>query len=335
MCLYTKTKKPRVAKRDIIVRKYLNKDSEGFCTPCQNARVKLDETLVPNRSKPQIDEFGKDNFNKVYYEINGGVIHAKTLPSRSYGSYCKQAIIPKGTKYWIHSFGLEVAAEKLFITSKDGDNCNLEALWREILEDAPDTGYGLKIGDIILEDGTSVSPFDYKDGGIAIVCGSHEGKPLVCALEFIKSTWSKCYNTTGKILSREDAIKAFNGRTLTKNYKENNTCNIEAFDVCINYRKDHKDEKWYCGALGEVMTMLDNSMYLTAASNLIGVDLDFNSNWFWSCSERSTDDAWRCGLCDGDVRCCWGYKYGTYRFVPFLAYKPKEQESFIKKKQIN
>ena len=119
----------------------------------------------------------------------------------------------------------------------------------------------------------------------------------------------------------KDAIKAFNGRSITKKYKEGSRDNrFEAFEACINYRKD-KDEEWYFGALGEIATMINNCIYLNAAHQITGLGFIIAGEWYHSCSEGSYSCSLYCSLICNQVKCCWGYKNSELRIVPFLSHK--------------
>mgnify|MGYP007013962585 CR=1 FL=1 len=61
MCLYIRDKQPRVAKRDIVVLKYLNKDDENrFSSPWQETPVTLGELMVAQPDAPDINYECKD-----------------------------------------------------------------------------------------------------------------------------------------------------------------------------------------------------------------------------------------------------------------------------------
>ena len=93
---------------------------------------------------------------------------------------------------------------------------------------------------------------------------------------------------------------------------------FEAFDACINYRKD-KDEEWYFGAACEVATMIDNCIYLNAAHQITSLGFVIGDEWFHSCTEASCFYSWDCDLVNGKVRCDWNGKYRTQHVVPFLS----------------
>jgi hypothetical protein len=122
MCLYTRSRQPKVAKRDFVVLKYLNKTKDEFKSPCQGTPVKLGETMIPHTSTPDIKREGADGFKNEIFSLTGGAIHAKLSENGDYGNYCAKAIIPKGARYWIDSFGTEIAASEMIITKIEGSN---------------------------------------------------------------------------------------------------------------------------------------------------------------------------------------------------------------------
>ena len=334
MCLYIRDKKPRVAKKDIVVLKYLKKENERFYSPCQGTPVTIGKVLVASPSEPNITFSSVDNFGREISEIGGGAIHAKLFEDSGYGNYCAKAIIPKGTKYWVDSFGTEIAAEKMLITKEAGNNDVLDdSFAREILASAPEVN-GVRIGDYQMTDDSFIHPKKSiaKTKVRGIVCGFYEnGEPIICALEMFREVWdSQCNSKIGEYTSSQAAMKLFNGKEVTrkyiqKEYKDKSRFGV--FERCTNYRKD-KGEEWFFGALGETMTMLDNAIYLNAAHKITGLGFIINTNyWYWSCSEGGSSYSWRCGLGRGRVRCDWGYKGSTGRIVPFYASTQEKKKS--------
>ena len=181
------------------------------------------------------------------------------------------------------------------------NNKESESLFEEILENAPKIN-GIRIGDYLLENGDYTRPQKGlpEDKVVGIVAGFHEGNPLIAALTFFVGACNNLYNSKFREYynSNRDAIKAFNGRSITKKYKEGSRDDrFEAFEACINYRKD-KDEEWYFGAAGEVITMIDNCIYLNAAHQITGLGFVIGDEWYHSCSEDSSYGSWGCYLDD-------------------------------------
>ena len=223
--------------------------------------------------------------------------------------------------------GNEIAARSMIVTDinwNKGDNKISESLFEEILENAPEVN-GVRIGDYFLENGNYARPRKglSEDKVVGIVAGFHDRKPLIVALTFFVGAYDKLHSSNfGKYYnSNKDVIKAFNGRSITKKYrKDSRDERFEAFETCINYRKDKKEE-WYFGAAGEVATILDNCIYLNAAHQITGLGFVINDEWYSSCSENSYDSSWLCNLGEGKVCCYWCDKYAKCRIVPFLASK--------------
>ena len=133
----------------------------------------------------------------------------------------------------------------------------------------------------------------------------------------------------GEHTSWEKAMKLFNGREVTAQYKKQikDKERFGAFERCINYRKDKKED-WYFGSLGETMTMLDNAVYLNAAHNITGLGFIINTDyWYWSCSECNYSGSWCCCLGRGRVMCGWDGKDYSYSIVPFYASTQAKKKS--------
>ena len=336
MCLYIRDKQPRVAKRDIVVLKYLLKINGKYSSPCQGTLVTLDKLMVAQPDTPSINYDNTDSFDREISSIGGGVIHAKLMDSNGYGNYCAKAIIPKGTEYWMDQFGTEIAARQMFITTEKGTNESVDIqLFREILTNAPEKN-GVRVGDYQMIDNSFVHPTKRiaKTKVRGIVCGFYEdGSPIICALEMFREVWDSYRNSRiGKHTSMEEAKKLFNGREVTAQYKKQikkeDKGRFGAFERCINYRKNKKED-WYFGSLGETMTMLDNAAYLNAAHMITGLGFIINTDyWYWSCSEHYSGYSWGCRLGRGRVHCSWGYKCYTCRIVPFYAFtKAKKRKA--------
>lgn len=326
MCLYIRDNQPRIAKRDIVVLKYLRQEKNGYESPCMGTPVALGKLLVAKPDIPDISYISKDFYDRQIFRINGGVIHAMLKEGCGYGgNYCAKAIIPKGTEYWIDSSGTEIAAKQMFITEEIGSNESIDVYpFDEILESVPEKN-GIRIGDYQMIDNSFVHPTKEIDKIKArgIVCGFYEdGSPIICALESFITVWDVYHNSEiGKFIPLEKTMKAFNGREITAKYKKmDDKERFEAFKNCINYRKDKK-ENWYFGSFGEIMTMLDNAIYLNAAHKITGLGFIINIGyWYWSCSEKFYDGAWIC--CFGGSRVCRNYnrKSNTAITVPFYAF---------------
>lgn len=343
--MYSRNREPMVAPYDIKVLKYLRKrDDGGVVTPCQEAPVTFDEPLVAHPSIPQWRYKHRDNYDREIYSIGAGVIHAKLTPSSDYDNFCVEAIIPKGTKFWIDSFGNDIVAEKLVVTPKEVSIKKpfiSPELAEIILKSAPQRN-GIRVGDYQLTDDTFVSP---KKGIQAKkvrgqVCGFYkDGTPMICAVERLEAVWDNKYGTrttTPTSPNSEEAQKLFNGKEITELVKEKcpDDKDLEAFQTCINYRK-HEGENWFFGALGEVMEMLDNALYLNAARAITGVGFVIDRQyWYWSCSEDGSGGSFSCGLGGSMVFRCWCRKDRQGSVVPFFASKDEKKTTAIKRHKL-
>lgn len=333
MCLYLREKQPRVAKEDITVLKYVRVCDEGITSPYRNIKIPVNKVMTASPKQVDIQFFDTDKLGNNVYSLGEGAIHAKLIKEEFSEFEARKAIIPTGTEYWVSLGGDEIAARSMIVTDinwdKEGNKVS-ESLFEEILENAPEIN-GIRIGDYLLENGDYTRPQKGlpEDKVVGIVAGFHEGKPLIAALTFFIGAYDRLNNSRIEepYNMAKDAIKAFNGRSITKKYKEGNRDDrFEAFEACINYRKD-KNEKWYFGAAGEVATMLDNSIYLNAAHQITNLGFIIDYEWYHSCSEYSCNSScsrdyissWYCELGFDKVNCGCGNKNIKGRVVPFLA----------------
>ena len=329
MCLYLRNKKPRIAKEDITVLKYVKVNDKVITSPLQNIIIHVNEVLTAFPNKADLFSYGKDMFGNDVYALNGGAIHAKLIKGGFSECECRKAIIPAGTEYWVSVRGDEIAARSMIITDIDwdkGDNKVSTNIFEEILEHAPEVN-GVRIGDYLLENGDYTRPRKglSEDEVVGIVAGFHEGEPIITALTFFVGAYAdRIYGSKfGEYYNiNKDAIKAFNGISITKRYRDGFKADrFEAFEACINYRKD-KNEEWYFGAAGEIATMLDNCIYLNAAHQITRLGFlmgDESYESYNSCTEGDSDYSWGCYLGNGKVRCRWYYKDDKNRIVPFLS----------------
>ena len=326
MCLYLRDKKPRVAKEDITVMKYVRLYDDGIVSPYQFTKIPVNEVLTASPNKENIESCGKDLLGNDVYSISEGAIHAKLIKGEFSMCECRKAIIPSGTEYWVNVRGDEIAARSMIVTDvdwDDGDNKVSESVFEEILENAPEVN-DIRIGDYLLENGDFTRPRKglSEDEVVGIVAGFHEGEPIIAALTYFVGAFDKMFNSSfGFFYGYDDAvIKRFNGRGITEEYKVGNRRNkrFEAFEACINYRKD-KDEEWYLGAAGEVATMLDNCIYFNAAHHITGLGFLIGNEWYNTCSEKKCEYSWRCSVPCNRVNCYSGYKRCQRRTVPFLS----------------
>ena len=326
MCLYIKEKKPRIAKEDITVLKYVKACDDYIVSPYQFTKIPVNEILTASPNKEVINLYESDLLGNNIYSLSSGAIHAKLIKGGFFECECKKAIIPAGTEYWIGVHGDEIAARSMIITDIDWDKGNnkvSECIFKDILENAPEVN-NIRIGDYLLENGTYTRPRKdlTKDEVVGIVAGFHKGKPLIVALTFFVGAFDKLCDYTFEFFSsfNNEAIKKFNGRHITEEYKLSNIRDkrFEAFEACINYRKD-KGEEWYLGTAGEVSAMLDNYSYLNAANNLTGLGFLIGDESYNSCSKISCKYSLYCYLTSTRANCYVGYMKHSHRIVPFLS----------------
>ena len=120
MCLVSKWRFPKKAKKDITCYKVLKKSclyQNEWCTPFRWTRVILNDWIIAEKCK---------TFSILNpYSKGAGYIHAytdkKSFVRQKYTYGEKRAfiaLIPKGTKYHISRDGKEICAEKMFITNE-------------------------------------------------------------------------------------------------------------------------------------------------------------------------------------------------------------------------
>ena len=134
MCLYlTKLQSiPRIAKKDIVVYKYLAVGKSDVITPTRMMEIKSKLIIPEEKENLTLKDYFKIFLNKG---VNGKFIHAfrrfsVPSPAWSYGlfkhtMYCVKCIIPKGTIYYKNDD--EIASRKLeIIDSNFLSLCNFE-----------------------------------------------------------------------------------------------------------------------------------------------------------------------------------------------------------------
>lgn len=114
MCLYKKSKIPRIAIKDIVVYKYLRSYDEELYTPVARAIVKVGKTY---KGEFGINEYGvKENFVSSLFSnsIETGYIHSLSSPLGlyAYDYIAVKCIIPRGTLYFIGKHN-DIASRKL------------------------------------------------------------------------------------------------------------------------------------------------------------------------------------------------------------------------------
>ena len=309
MCLIVSGKGNKfIAKKDIIVYKQLGESSRGYVTPYQNFPVKLNSEIVP-KGKIELRSYGSKQC------LDRGAIHAYAIIPVP-GIYF-EAIIKKGTEFWIQDDLTQIAAEKLYLTDK-------EAFYKH--SKPTDFSDYFKEGvDVYLKDGRRckiTDSFDKKD-----VIGVYGYDNQVIALEYKYSRFF--YEELPNEISKNNFIEenSCNRRELiTKlekdldgygNTKQLKSLGIksDALDYCEELGKD-----WYIPSSGELKKVFKNQLRINITLQYLGIpQIDFR--WFWSSTLGSSQYTWDyCG--DGGDWCydgfdCFNVRY--YRSVlPFL-----------------
>ena len=308
MCLIVSGKGNKfIAKKDIIVYKQLGESSYGYVTPHQNFPVKLNSEIVP-KGKIELRSYGSKQC------LDRGAIHAYAIIPRP-GIYF-EAIIKKGTEFWIQDDLTQIAAEKLYLTDK-------EAFYKH--SKPTDFSDYFKEGvDVYLKDGRRckiTDSFDKKD-----VIGVYGYDNQVIALEYkelplfneeLPNEISKNNFIEENSCNRSELItkleKDLDGYGNTKQLKALGI-KSDALDYCEKLGKD-----WYIPSSGELKKVFKNQLRINITLQYLGKpQIDFR--WFWSSTLRSPQYAWYCGS-DGDS---WydDFNYGhVYYFscvLPFL-----------------
>ena len=321
MCLITTEPYYRIAKEDISVIKYVIRSDGVIKTPYTKVEIPINKIMKASSEKEEAEFLIKDILNNDMYSISEGAIHAKLIvdnfPHMPFE--LRKAIIPAGTKYWISSNGTEIAAKEMIVTNqvfvKEIDRSS-ENIFKEILSNAPKFN-GIRVGDYLLENGEYVKPQKNlsKNDIVGIVVGFSNKKPLIAALSSFtcnsKTPITRYYNT----INMSDIV--FNGKEITGlNTKEKNN-KLEAFEICTNYRKE-KGENWYFGAIGEVLTMLNNIKYINAANQITGIEFNILNSWICSCSKFKYNNVWCCSHYYGVLYTYITNKNTHLKLIPFL-----------------
>lgn len=325
MCLYIGYKKPFVAKSDITVYKYVNKNNGKYYTACRDYPVNTNEVMKAEN----MDNIVLNSYNK--YCINVGAIHActTTYDNGFDGKICLKAIIRKGVEFYIQDDLKQVAAKELYVTDEvvnGEENTDLSEYFEDIIKNAESNNSGVKVGYYRLSNGDFVNPYEYKEGTIIGVVAFFDknDNPVCIGVNFKKLPWlrSPFKNEISSDISYDRTIEDMDGMKHTKdilNSKDYDPNNFEAVKYCSEYSTEGtKPGDWYLPAIGECVKIAKNVMTINVSLLKAGFDtIDFSS-WMWSsseCRDRSCSYAWYCRGRDG--RC---QRYSDYReFSEFVC----------------
>lgn len=331
MCIVVRDIEPKIAKEDLVVIKCLHKTPNGkFETPYRNMVVQFNKVLRPFQREPEIYSI---HWTDELKEIHGGVFHALLTYDTSYlhsrNDVFFEAIIPKGTEYWLDTLCHEICATQMIITDKKATKKSIKINFlKTILQDAPVTYGGLRVGDWVMNDNSVIHPNGRisKKNVKAIVCGFDMHRPICCATDklyvynFDKNAGYGTFNNMPVI----DAEKDFNGQGYMQQYKRSKLSQkkerFEAYEACLNYRLDHLGENWHLGSLGETKTMLENALYVNASFKILN-DYVINSYESYMTSNESGENIFVCDVNTRYVVNCIAFKksYGKqYCIIPFL-----------------
>lgn len=321
MCLITTEPYYRIAKEDISVIKYVIRSDGVIKTPYIKVKIPINKIMKASSEKEEAKFLIKDILNNDMYSISEGAIHAKLIVDNftQIPFELRKAIIPAGTKYWISSDGIEIAAKEMIVTDqvfvKEIDRSS-ENIFKEILSNAPKFN-NIRVGDYLLENGEYVKPQKNlsKNDIVGIVVGFSNKKPLIAALSSFlcnsKTPITRYYNT----IDMSNIV--FNGKEITELYIKENNNKLEAFEICTNYRKE-KGENWYFGSIGEIITMLNNIKYINAANQIAGIEFNILNSWICSCSKFKYDNVWCCSHYYGTLYTCITSINTQLKLIPFL-----------------
>ena len=308
MCLYVSNKKPLVAKKNIVVYKYVESSEEQYVTPFQRTPVKVNALMVAEGGSGDI---AKECLEK--YIINGGVIHACTSSNDSDfdGYTCLKAIIKEGTEFWVEDDFKQVAARSLYITDEvveENETSNIKDICVSILENVEEHKDGIKVGDFLLANKTYASPFSEFDHSkaIAVVMGFNpeNDSPIHIAMEetylpFLTHR-DRLVTCQSNIRNAKDLKKDFEGDKHTYDIANADDYKADLFpaiDYCINYSTEGTNKgDWHLGAGGEIIMLAQNLAIVNASMLVTNIGTPIAESWFWTSSQY---------CCDGRYACSW------------------------------
>ncbi len=347
MCLYIGNKKSFVAKKDIVVYKYVRKQNSYYVTACRNFPIQTNKVLTPSYSSEDIVE---TNYHK--YTIFGGAIHACTSSNDDEfrGYVCLKAYIKEGTEFWVQDDFKEVAARSLYITDEVVENketSDIKDIYVSILESVEEHKNGIKVGDFLLADKTYASPlneFDHSKA-IAVVIGFNpeDDSPIHVTpekmyLPFI--TRNNYHNSCHSDVKHDKIEDDFDGYKHTydiANAEDYNANLFKAIDYCINYSTEGTNKgDWHLGAGGEIIMLAKNLAIVNASILLTNIGTPITTNsWSWTSSQYREFSSlnvcsWVISLHNCLTSYYWNYRGGEGLVCPLLVLNNKRKRSYIK-----
>ena len=336
MCLYISSKKPLVAKKDIVVYKCVKKENGNYVTPIQNAPVKVNTLMVAEGGSEDIVD---TNCRK--YMINGGAIHAYTSSS-SYGEYigyvCLKAYIKEGTEFWVEDDFKRVAARSLYITDEvvtDKQNTNIIEFCKMLIEDAPTNKDGIKIGDVLLSDKTYASPLGDFDKskviGYVACFNPQDDSPIHVGIKnkylpfFIDCQYNHSYHSDITLDDIEDDFEGHKHTYDIANADDYKADLVKAIDYCVNYSTEGTNKgDWHLGATGEMIAIAKNLIFINSAIILVGIGETVKIDvWSWTSSQFTDGQkvySWSITLDNGGCSLIWRDHYYDFQVRPLLAF---------------
>lgn len=328
MCLHISYKKSFIAKSDIEVYKYVDKEGQYYYTACRHYPINLNELLEADEEKQLILKCN------TKYCINGGAIHACTATFNNgfIGKLCLKAIIKKGTEFYIQDDLKDVAAKEMYITDEeitDKRSTDLSDYFEDVFKDAESNNNGIKVGYYLLSNGKFISPFDYKEGIIigVVALFDKNNNPISMSIKSERLPWLRRIfdNKISSDIYYNKVIEDINGRIHTKNIlhsEDYDPDNFMAIEYCNNYYTEGtKPGDWYMPAIGECLKTANNMLIINIVLSKAGFDIYTWDDSLWSSSECSPEGdscVWNCNMLDGT---CYRYKSSkqvSLRVCPYI-----------------
>jgi hypothetical protein len=338
MCLYIGSKKPLVAKKDIVVYKFVNIENGKYVTPFQHTPVKVNALMIAGGGS---EDIVLNSHHK--YIINGGAIHACTSSyNDDFCNVCLKAYIKEGTEFWVQDDFKEIAARSLYITNEvvtDRQNTDMAEICKTLICDAPTNKDGVRIGDVLLSDKTYASPLGDFDKskviGYVACFNPHDDSPIHVGIknEYLSFLADyKCKNSCHSNITPDKIANDFEGYKHTydiANADDYNAKLFKAIDYCINYSTEGTNKgDWHLGATGELIAIAKNLIFINSAIILAGIGETFNLSWSWTSSQffntHITDEtyvlSWSISSDDGSCSILWNSQYYDFQVRPLLAF---------------